>query len=93
MENECKSCVYDDPEDLTTTKTLDLNLFTTDNLIDWRNEASIRVNDRDKTTDAFVNEVERLSRENIKDLRWIARLNRKIDKRAFGYKTQIYRNQ
>lgn len=74
-------------------KELDLNKYSTDELIAWRNEASTRVNDRDKTTDAFVAEVERLSRENIKDLRWIARLNRKIDKRAFGYKTQIYRNQ
>jgi hypothetical protein len=37
--------------------------------------------------------MDRIGEENIRTLGWIAKLNRKIDMRAFGYKTQIYRDK
>lgn len=70
---------------------LDLNQFATDQLIEWRNSSSKKVNENDKAIDSLMEEMDRYERLNRKALKWIAKLNRVINKRAFGYKKQIYK--
>ena len=68
----------------------DIGQYTIDQLIDWRNKASERVNFHDKTTDRMIQDIKWHEKLSHKDRIWIARLNRAINKKAFGYKSGIY---
>ena len=63
---------------------------STDDLIAWRDAASERVNSRDRASDRFIDAIELLDRRSSKDRKWINKLNRIINDRAFAYKKNIY---
>jgi len=68
-----------------------LSDFSVEEIVSWRNKASERVNESDKIIDELEREAMVVAKNAKADRVWIARLNRHLNRRVFGYKTQIYK--
>jgi thiamine biosynthesis lipoprotein ApbE len=70
-----------------------LSDFSVEEIVSWRNTASTRVNEADKAIDKLMNEIDKITKFAKKDRVWIAKLNRHLNNKVFGYKTQIYNGE
>lgn len=81
--------------DLASDGKLNLDTFTVDQIIAWRNIASQRVDNRDKEIDNWAKagqNILKLQNKNHRDLTWISRLNRHLNRRVFKYSTKPITN-
>ena len=68
-----------------------LSDFSVEEIVSWRNKASERVNEADMIIDELEREAMVVAENSKRDRVWIAKLNRHLNKRVFGYKSQIYK--
>jgi hypothetical protein len=85
-------------DDLTTedgevSSRLNLGDFSIEELIEWRNKASNRVNANDQHIIKLYAQIEKTEKVNSKDLRWISKINRHLNKVCFGYRSKIYQGE